>query len=139
LEAVARHFLKLSEPTTEEDRLHRAELAGAAFYRAGDFQQAVGLLTEAPEIDAKPYGTYRCRSMFFLAMALQQEGRTNEAMTWFARARDCLADERESIPANEDPAYPTPWDHKVTVESLEQEAANRLAIREELGHFAGGN
>ncbi|MEZ5275029.1 MAG: protein kinase [Opitutaceae bacterium] len=139
LEAIARHFLKLSEPTTEEGRLHRAELAGAALYRAGDFQQAVGLLTEAQEIDAKPYGTYRCRSMFFVAMALQQEGRTNEAMTWFARARDCLAEERESIPANEDPAYPTPWDHKVAVESLEQEAANRLTIREELDQFAAGN
>jgi serine/threonine protein kinase/tetratricopeptide (TPR) repeat protein len=134
LKEFVERFLDLFEPTNVDDRLIHAELAGAALYRAGQFDRAVELLSAAQEIEAEPWGTYRCRWMFFLAMALNEQGRMEEARSWFEKADACLIEERVSVPANRDLAYPTPWDDTVTVELLREEAAAMLGIRTETGH-----
>ena len=64
--------------------------------------------------------------MCFLAMALHQVGRFDEAGAWYARAVATLEEERTTVPQNEDPAFPTPWEHTVTVEALATEAASLI-------------
>ena len=120
-------------PLTGQDeasvRLTRAEVAGAALYRAGRYGQAAELLAEAQRIDRNTIGDYRSRWTFFLSMALHKQGRIEEARSWYDQAVDTLRAERISVPENEDPAWPThSWNNRITVELIRQEAAGLLGI-----------
>lgn len=128
LQEILVRVLDQVESIHPDQRMVRAELAGAALYRAGQFGRAAELLIEAQEIDGTPWGTYESRWTFFLAMSLHQQGRYEEARTWFDRADATLTKERVSVPALQDLAYPTPWDDTVTVEILRTEAAGVLGI-----------
>lgn len=136
LKRTLARFLNRFDPKRVDDQLARAELAGGAFYRLGDYDRAVALLTEAQEIEAESRGNYRSRWMFFLAMARQGQGRSDEAREWFDRAEVFLAEERISVPAREDPAHPWPWENAETVELLREEAAAIIGVQTEPEHTA---
>lgn len=123
-----------SGPLNPEEQMIRAELGGAALVRLGQFELAADLLTEAQDLEAEPWGCYRSRSMFFLAMALHGQGRVDDARNWYARAEACLEEERVSIPAGDDPAYPMAWEKPITVELLREEAAAILGVGTDMNH-----
>jgi hypothetical protein len=116
----------LPVPNPDEAGAIRRQLAAAGYYRSGQFQRAIELLRQADVSKAVPFGSYRARWMFFMAMALHRVGEVEESRAWYARAVETLEEERVTVAQNEDPAFPTPWEHRATVEALRAEAARMI-------------
>jgi tetratricopeptide (TPR) repeat protein len=95
----------------------------AAFYRAGDFNRAVGQLERVPTLRKQPAPS----SWIFLAMAHHRLGHSDQAIKFFNKARDWIEQARkESQEANtgEDELSwrKLPWGERVALTVLLREA-----------------
>jgi tetratricopeptide (TPR) repeat protein len=101
---------------------------GAALYRAGRFDSAVKLLTEAIELNAHPYRTNMLCTWFFLAMAHHRLGHAGEARRWLDKAvqgtEEALKSPTEALQesGNPDGVIPPNWNRRLTLGLLRREA-----------------
>jgi serine/threonine protein kinase/Flp pilus assembly protein TadD len=104
---------------------------GAALYRAGRFEEAVKLLTEATALSAHPYRTNMLYTWFFLAMAHHRLGHAGEARRWLEKAIQATEEARKPggrpEKSNTDPgAIPPDWKRKLTLQLLRREAEEQI-------------
>jgi serine/threonine protein kinase/tetratricopeptide (TPR) repeat protein len=97
---------------------------GAAFYRAGRYEEAAKRLDEAITV-YKPEARFRqtvAYSWFFLAMAHQRLGQADEARKWLDKAvqwMDQAGQEKEQDAASK---TPMPWNRRLSLQLLRNEA-----------------
>jgi WD40 repeat protein/Flp pilus assembly protein TadD len=101
---------------------------GAALYRAGCFAEAVKRLTEATELSSHPYRTNMLCTWFFLAMAHQRLGHTDEARRWLDKAVQGT-EQTLKLPTkplrksgNADGVIPPNWNRRLSLRLLRREA-----------------
>src|SRR5262249_34409476 len=108
-----------------------ATLLGAAFYRAGRYDDALRYLSRASTLNPDPYRTNMIYTWFFLAMTHHRLGHTQEARQWLDkaiqatdRALDLSAPPVASPASPTDPAggIPPAWNRRLTLELFRREA-----------------
>jgi WD40 repeat protein/tetratricopeptide (TPR) repeat protein len=100
-----------------------ARAYGAALYRAGKYEEAVGQLNVARQLRESPSPSV----WLFLAMAHHRCQRPEQAREWLARARSWIADARKraATPLASPPGISwerLPWTERVALELLQREA-----------------
>jgi serine/threonine protein kinase/WD40 repeat protein/tetratricopeptide (TPR) repeat protein len=112
---------------SSRDHWHVTQL-GAALYRAGRFDEAVKPLTEATKLSCHPYRTNMLQTWFFLAMAHQRLGHTDEARRWLDKAvqgtEEALKPPAEPAGKAESPdgIIKLNWNRTLTLQLLRREA-----------------
>jgi tetratricopeptide (TPR) repeat protein len=121
---------------------HSAMELGAVFYRAGRYDDAAKMLTQASEMNPGPYRSNMICTWFFLAMTHYRLGHPQEARRWLDKAIEVKAIDRVPDPAIypamgtageiSDPAgvieiEPT-WDRRLALELMRREAVELLEL-----------
>jgi tetratricopeptide (TPR) repeat protein len=114
---------------TEQPKNHwRVNQLGAALYRAGRFEDAVKVLTEATELSVGAHRTNMLHTWLYLAMAHHRLGHASLALGWLQKAKQ--GTEKALKPPSgsaarsgiADGTIPPNWHKKLTLQLLLREA-----------------
>jgi tetratricopeptide (TPR) repeat protein len=125
----------LAEQAVEADPKSDSYLKtlGGALYRAGRFEEAVqrlaeaDKLTEAPDAASKSSPAY---TWYFLAMAHQANGQSDEAKKWLGKAVEWSD---KVFREDEEGTAPLAWNRRLTLRLLREEAEAMIEPSDDAG------